>query len=61
MMDFYKIEGIFYEKFITTDHGIIIIHENAYSLQYLLNLVKITEYDLTLLNYEVNIWDQLKD
>jgi hypothetical protein len=60
-MDLCKIEGIFYEKFITTDHGIIIIHENAYSPQYLLNLVKIAEYNLTLLNYEINIWDQLRD
>jgi hypothetical protein len=33
----------------------------SFSPQYLLNLVKITEYDLTLLNYEINLWNQLKD
>jgi hypothetical protein len=37
------------------------IKENSYSPQYLLNLVKITEYDLTLLNYEINLWNHLKD
>jgi hypothetical protein len=37
------------------------LYYNSYSPTYLLNLVKITEYDLTLLNYEVSIWDQLKD
>jgi hypothetical protein len=61
MMDFYKIEVIFYEKFITTDHGIIIIHENCYSPQYLLNLVKIAEYDLSLLKYEIILWGHLRD
>jgi hypothetical protein len=37
------------------------LKEYSFSPQYLRNLVKITEYDLTLLNYEISIWDQLKD
>jgi hypothetical protein len=37
------------------------LKENAYSPQFLRNLVKITEYDLTLLNYEIDLWNQLKD
>jgi hypothetical protein len=37
------------------------LYENAYSPQYLLNLVKITELDLSLLNYEIYLWKQLKD
>jgi len=32
-----------------------------YSPRYLLSLIKIIEWDLTLLNYEINIWDQLRD
>jgi hypothetical protein len=61
MVDFCKIKGFFYEKFITTKNGCNHLHENAYFSQYLLNLVKLTEYDLTLLSYEVSIWNQLKD
>jgi hypothetical protein len=34
---------------------------NMYSPRYLLSLIKIIEWDLTLLNYEINIWDQLRD
>jgi len=37
------------------------LYENAYSPQYLLNLVKIIELDLSLLNYEIYLWKQLKD
>jgi hypothetical protein len=37
------------------------LKSHPYSPQYLLNLVKITEYDLTLLNYEINLWNHLKD
>jgi hypothetical protein len=37
------------------------LYENAYSPQYLLNLVKIIELDLSLLNYEIYLWRQLKD
>ena len=29
--------------------------------QKLFNLVKFTQYDLTLLKYEIRIWDHLKD
>jgi hypothetical protein len=61
MMDFYKIEGAFYEKFITTGHVVIIMRMNTYFPQLFLNLVKITEHYLTLLNYEVDLWDRLKD
>ena len=61
MMDFCKIKGIFYEKFIITEHECNHLYENAYFTQFLRNLVKITEYDLTLLNYEIYLWKQLKD
>jgi heme/copper-type cytochrome/quinol oxidase subunit 4 len=37
------------------------LKDNTYSPQFLRGLVKLTEYDLTLLNYEVSIWEQLKD
>jgi hypothetical protein len=37
------------------------LKKNTYSPKYLLNLVNITKYDLSLLKYEINIWDQLKD
>jgi hypothetical protein len=37
------------------------LKDNTYSPQFLRDLVKLTEYDLTLLNYEVSIWGQLKD
>jgi hypothetical protein len=37
------------------------LKDNTYSPQFLRELVKLTEYDLTLLNYEVSIWEQLKD
>jgi hypothetical protein len=37
------------------------LYDNVYSPKYLLNLVKLIEYDLTLLNYEINLWEQLKD
>jgi hypothetical protein len=44
---------------ITAEH--YYLKENAYSPQYLRNLVKITELDLSLLNYEIDLWNQLKD
>jgi hypothetical protein len=34
---------------------------SSYSHQFLLNLVKITELDLSLLNYEIEMWDHLRD
>jgi hypothetical protein len=37
------------------------LKKNTYSPQFLLNLVDITQYDLSLLNYEINIWEQLRD
>ena len=37
------------------------LKDNTYSPQFLRELVKLTEYDLTLLNYEVSIWEQLQD
>jgi lipopolysaccharide biosynthesis protein len=61
MMGFYKIEDFLYEKFITTKNECNHLHENAYFPQFLLNLVKITEYDLSLLKYEIILWDNLRD
>jgi hypothetical protein len=37
------------------------LKDNTYSPRYLIHLVKLTEYDLTLLNYEISVWDHLKD
>jgi hypothetical protein len=53
------ITGIYAAVILPWEKGYLI--DNTYSPQYLRNLVKITEYDLTLLNYEVNLWDQLQD
>jgi len=37
------------------------LRQRAYSPQNLQKLVEIIQYDLTLLNYEIILWDQLKD
>ena len=36
------------------------LKNNTYSPKYLLNLVKLTEYDLSLLKYEIILWDNLR-
>jgi hypothetical protein len=60
-MGFCKIEDFLYEKFIITEHECNHLYEKAYFTQFLRTLVKFTQYDLTLLKYEIRIWDHLKD
>jgi uncharacterized membrane protein len=57
--------GIYWQFFIAPNDILMpefnYLSKNIYSPRFLLNLVKLTEYDLTLLNYEFGIWDQLRD